>query len=165
MLSVASVSNNLSDPFWSTLQTISDLYRNQILIDEAPDFATVQLACMSLLVNPRVQAVFGCGDFNQRMTEWGTRSLDDLKAVFPDAEIREIGITYRQSRRLNEFSRAIVDAFGGTGTLATLPADIQFEGVNPALLEGCASQESLATWIAEIRKAISVDRRVRERRW
>jgi len=154
MLSLASVSNDLSDPFWSALQPISELYRNQILIDEAPDFATVQLACMSFLGNPRVRSVFGCGDFNQRMTEWGTRSLEELKAVFPDAEVREIGITYRQSRRLNEFSHAIVEAFGGTGTLATLPADIEFEGVSPALLEGSANQTSLATWIAERIKEI-----------
>jgi hypothetical protein len=148
MLSLTSVSNNLSDPFWSALQPISDLYRNQILIDEAPDFATVQLGCMSMLAHPRVRSVFGCGDFNQRMTEWGARSLEDLRVVFRDAEIRQITITYRQSRRLNEFSRAIVEAFGGTGPVAALPSDIEFEGVSPALLEGCPDQASLAAWVA-----------------
>jgi len=149
MLSLASVSNSLSDPFWSALQPINELYRNQVLIDEAADFATVQLGCMSMLANPRIRSVFACGDFNQRMTAWGARSLDDLRAVLPDVEIREITITYRQSRRLNELSRAIVEAFGGSGPVATVPTDMDFEGVSPALFEDCSNQASLVAWISE----------------
>ena len=72
--------------------------------------------------------MFACGDFNQRMTAWGARSLDDLRAVLPDAEVREITITYRQSRRLNELSRAIVEAFGGSGPVATVPTDVDLRG-------------------------------------
>jgi hypothetical protein len=149
MLSLASISNSLSDPFWSALQPINELYRNQVLIDEAADFATVQLGCMTMLANPRIRSVFACGDFNQRMTVWGVRSLDDLKAVLPDADVREITITYRQSRRLNELSRAIVEAFGGSGPVATVPTDIDFDGVSPVLLEGCSDQTSLVAWVAE----------------
>ncbi len=149
MLSQAAVSNSLSDPFWSALQPINELYRNQVLIDEAADFATVQLGCMSMLANPRIRSVFACGDFNQRMTVWGARSLDDLRTVLPDAEIREIAITYRQSRRLNEMARAIVEAYGGSGHVATVPTDIDFEGVSPVLFEGCSDQASLVAWVAE----------------
>lgn len=160
MLSLAGVSNSLSDPFWLALQPINELYRNQVLIDEAADFATVQLGCMSMLANPRIRSVFACGDFNQRMTAWGARSLDDLRAVLPDAEVREITITYRQSRRLNELSRAIVEAFGGTGPVATVPTDIDFEGVSPALFEGCSNQASLVAWVsARIRE---IERFVRQ---
>jgi GTPase SAR1 family protein len=149
LLSLGSVSSSLSDPFWSALQPINELFRNQILIDEATDFATVQLGCMSLLANPRIRSVFACGDFNQRMTVWGARSLDDLRAVIPDAEVREITITYRQSRRLNELARAIVEACGGSGHVASVPTDIDFEGVSPVLCEGCSNQATLIAWVAE----------------
>lgn len=149
MLSLGSVSNSLSDPFWSPLKPINELYRNQILIDEAADFATVQLGCMSMLANPRIRSVFACGDFNQRMTVWGARSLGDLRAVLPDAEVRKIAITYRQSRRLNELARAIVEAYGGTGDVARVPPDIDFEGVSPVLSENCADQALLVAWVSE----------------
>ncbi len=148
MLSLGSISSSLSDPFWSALRPINELYRNQILIDEATDFATVQLACMGMLANPRINSVFACGDFNQRITAWGTRSRSDLKTVFPNAEIREITTTYRQSRRLNELARAIVDSHSGTRHLTTLPEDIHFEGVSPALFEYCSDQSSLIAWIS-----------------
>jgi DNA helicase IV len=83
------------------------------------------------------------------MTVWGARSLDDLRAVIPDAEVREITITYRQSRRLNELARAIVEACGGSGHVASVPTDIDFEGVSPVLCEGCSNQATLIAWVAE----------------
>jgi hypothetical protein len=149
MLSLASVVNSVSDPFWSPLQPINDLYRHQILIDECADFASVQLGCIAALANPRLKSVFACGDFNQRITSWGIRSLDEVKMVLPDVDVRRITTTYRQSRRLNELARAIVEAFGGSGDVATLPADMDFEGESPALIEGCSEQASLVAWIAE----------------
>lgn len=149
MLSLTSVVNGVSDPFWSPLQPINDLYRHQILIDEAADFASVQLGCIAALANPRLKSVFACGDFNQRMTSWGIRSLDEVKIVFPDVDVRRITTTYRQSRRLNELARAIVEAFGGSGDVATVPTDMDFEGESPALIEGCSVQASLVAWIAE----------------
>jgi ribonucleoside-triphosphate reductase len=135
--------------FWSPLQPVNDLYKHQVLIDEAADFASVQLGCIAALANPRLKSVFACGDFNQRMTSWGIRSLDEVKMVFPDVDVRRITTTYRQSRRLNELARAIVEAFGGSGDVATLPEDMDFEGESPALIEGCPGQASLVAWIAE----------------
>jgi DNA helicase IV len=149
MLSLASVSNSVSDAFWSSLQPLNDLYRNQILIDEATDFSSVQLGCISALANPRIRCVFACGDFNQRMTPWGMRSLDEVKMVLPDVDVRRITTTYRQSRRLNELARTIVETLGGSGDVATVPADMDFEGERPALIEGCAERVSLVSWIAE----------------
>jgi hypothetical protein len=149
MLSLASVSNSVSDAFWSPLQPINDLYRNQILIDEAADFSSAQLGCISALANPRIRCIFACGDFNQRMTPWGIRSLDEVKMVLPDVDVRRITTTYRQSRRLNELARAIVETFGGSGDVATVPADMDFEGESPALLEGGAKRATLVSWIAE----------------
>ncbi len=150
LLSLSSVSNSVSSTrSWSPLQPINDLYRNQILIDEAADFASVQLACISALANPRIKSVFACGDFNQRITPWGTRSIDEVMMVLPDIDVRRVTTTYRQSRRLNELARAIVETFGGSSVVATVPADVDFEGESPALLEGCFEQAPLVAWIAD----------------
>jgi DNA helicase IV len=50
---------------------------------------------------------------------------------------------------LNELAQAIVEAFGTTEDAATVPADIDFEGERPALIEGCSGQVPLIAWIAE----------------
>jgi hypothetical protein len=76
------------------------------VVDEAPDFSLLQLACMAALAHPRIRSFFACGDFNQRLTTWGARSIEDLKWVFSDLDIREITISYRQTRQLNELARA-----------------------------------------------------------
>ena len=149
MLNLVSIWSNLADPFWSSLRPINDLYRNQILIDEATDFASAQLGCIAALANPRIRSVFACGDFNQRMTVWGTRSLEEVQTVLPDVEVRRITTTYRQSRSLNELARAIVEAFGGGGDVATLPADMDFDGESPALIENCSDRATLVAWIAD----------------
>jgi DNA helicase IV len=118
------------------------------LIDEAADFASVQLGCIANLANPRIKSVFACGDFNQRVTPWGIRSIDELKMIIADVDVRKITTTYRQSRHLNEFARAILEIFGGSGDVATVPADMDFDGERPALVERCSEQASLVSWIA-----------------
>jgi hypothetical protein len=149
MLSLTSISTSISDPFWTPLQPINELYRNQILIDEVTDFASIQLACIANLANPRIKSVFACGDFNQRITPWGIRSLDEVTAVLPDVDVHRVTTTYRQSRRLNELARAIVEIFGGSGEVATVPSDMDFEGEKPTLVEGISEQPSLVSWIGE----------------
>jgi DNA helicase IV len=149
MLSLTSISGNIADPFWASLQSVNDLFKNQVLIDEVADFASVQLGCMSALAHPRIRSVFACGDFNQRVTSWGTRSLDEVRMVIPDVDVRRITTTYRQSRRLNELAKAIVEAFGGSGDIAIVPADIDFDGVSPALIEKCSEQKQIVAWIAD----------------
>ena len=81
LLSSADVRENLQHPFWSVLRTIQDTYRNQIFADEATDFSPVQLSCMSALSHPATRSFFACGDFNQRLTEWGTRSRPEIAWV------------------------------------------------------------------------------------
>ena len=68
LLSSPTILQNIDTPAWSSLKPILDLYSNQILVDEAPDFSPVQLACMAALAHPRMRSFFACGDFNQRLT-------------------------------------------------------------------------------------------------
>ena len=148
LLNVASITRNIDTPAWSTLKPIRDLYKNQILLDEATDFSPVQIACMAALAHPRLLSFFACGDFNQRLTTWGSRSVDDIKWTFPKIEIKEIKVFYRQSRQLNEFSNALIRAVGGTDSGVTLPEHVNTEGVPPVLAEGMADHMKTVNWLA-----------------
>ena len=104
LISRLNVLRDINSPAWSSLQPILERYRNQVLVDEATDFSPIQLACMAALTHPRLRSFFACGDFNQRLTTWGARSADELKWVFADFDIKEITISYRQSKQLNELA-------------------------------------------------------------
>ncbi|MGF6296379.1 ATP-binding domain-containing protein [Paraburkholderia youngii] len=132
---------------WSSLQSFIGILNNQILVDEATDFSPVQLACMGALSHPRLRSFFACGDFNQRLTTWGARSRNELDWVFRDFEIREIDVSYRQTRQLNELARAIIYAAGGDDLQTRLPAYVDNTGVAPVLLED-ADEQSTVDWLS-----------------
>ena len=147
LLDSASTVAGIDEPAWSHLKTILALYRNQILVDEATDFSPLQLACMSALAHPRTRSFFACGDFNQRLTTWGARSSKDLKWACPDITIQEITVSYRQTKQLSELSRAIIQVSEGTAPAINLPANVDTDGVRPALLEE-SDAPGTANWLA-----------------
>jgi len=149
MISRPNVQRDIDSPAWSSLQPILGHYRNQILVDEATDFSPIQLASMAALAHPRLRSFFACGDFNQRLTTWGARSADDLKWVFADFDIKEITVSYRQSKQLNDLARAMIRAVGGTEQDASLPAHMDSVGVAPALLEHATNAEAIVGWLAD----------------
>ena len=143
------VSRRLEEPFWSSLKTIQSLYMHQVLVDEATDFSPIQLACMAELAHPDLRSFFACGDFNQRLTTWGSRTAEDVRWVFPDLEIREVSVSYRQSRQLNELARAIIHSVGGADQHMSLPPHVDSEGRQPALLENADGMTVIVDWLAE----------------
>ncbi len=138
---------NLDDNVPAILSDVASLFRNQILVDEATDFSPIQLACMAALVDPRTDSFFAIGDFNQRLTTWGTRTREELKWVLPDIDIREVDVVYRQSAKLNEFAARLAEVGRGTAT-PKLPEFVENEGVAPALGTGLANLKLLAEWMA-----------------
>lgn len=149
LLSRPNVQRDIDSPAWSSLQPILGHYCNQILVDEATDFSPIQLASMAALAHPRLRSFFACGDFNQRLTTWGARSVDDLKWIFADFDIKKITVSYRQSKQLNDLARAMIHAVGGTEQNASLPAHIDSMGVAPALLEYAINAETIVGWLAD----------------
>lgn len=149
LLSRPNVQRDIDSPAWSSLQPILGHYCNQILVDEATDFSPIQLASMAALTHPRLRSFFACGDFNQRLTTWGARSADDVKWVFADFDIKEITVSYRQSKQLNDLARAMIHAVGGTEQNASLPAHMDSMGVAPALLEQATNAETIVGWLAD----------------
>lgn len=149
LISRPNVQRDIDSPAWSSLQPILGHYRNQILVDEATDFSPIQLASMAALAHPRLRSFFACGDFNQRLTTWGARSVDDLKWVFADFDVKEITVSYRQSKQLNDLARAMIRAVGGTEQDVNLPAHMDSVGVDPALLEHAADADTIVWWLAD----------------
>ncbi|MBV5327606.1 MAG: ATP-binding domain-containing protein [Chlorobium sp.] len=149
LLEKQSVVRDIDSSFWSPLKRVYDLYKNQILVDEVTDFSPIQIACMSALAHPRIRSFFACGDFNQRLTTWGSHSIEDMKWVFPEIEIKEVTVSYRQSRQLNELARSIVLATCLEGYEVTLPKYVDNEGVAPALLEHASTSSAVSDWLAQ----------------
>ena len=134
------------NPARVTVERLQRLYRTQVLVDEATDFSPIQLACMATLARPGTRSFFACGDFNQRVTSWGTRSVEEMKWVVPDMDIRDIALGYRQSRQLHDFTCKIV---GSSGTAVVLPDYVDHEGVAPVLAENMPGSSTIAKWLAE----------------
>jgi hypothetical protein len=143
-----SVMADIESPAWSSLKPIVEQYRNQVLVDEATDFSPIQLGCMAALSQPLLRSFFACGDFHQRLTTWGTRDIKDWQWIFPDIELREVTVAYRQSRQLYDLARAMVGIMGGERAVAQLPERINNEAVAPALLEHASDRKAAVEWLS-----------------
>ncbi|WMT76305.1 ATP-binding domain-containing protein [Bradyrhizobium sp. Ash2021] len=148
MLSNRAVAAEVSGGQHAILQSVRDVLRNQIVVDEATDFSPLQLACMANLCDPQTRSFLACGDFNQRVTNWGSRSVDELKWVFADIDVRAINITYRHSRELNDFARKIA-LLSGPAPETQLPAHVINDGVPPVLAVGLNERHAICAWLAQ----------------
>ena len=149
------IKNNLSDGWLSSIKDIFSCYKAQVYVDEAPDFSLTQLLCMRLLTYPETDSFFACGDFNQRITENGIKSIDEFNKFSEQMKIPGRKITqqavlapYRQTDSLYKFSLAVLKAINGQHP-CDYPENSKISGgVSPVLgknLEGT----NLAKWIAE----------------
>jgi len=148
LLRRAQVRRDLEQPEWAALRGVQATARHQILVDEATDFSPVQLACMAALANPLGQSFFACGDFNQRLTTWGSRSLDEITWACPGLSHQTVTISYRQSSQLNELAKSIVRLSGGDDSAMALPDGVDNAGVAPVLVEQLPSTADTALWLA-----------------
>ncbi|MGO7078732.1 ATP-binding domain-containing protein [Rhizobium johnstonii] len=152
--------DTLENPAQRVLTRMSELYRTQVLVDEATDFSPIQLACMSMLTRPVSRSFFACGDFNQRVTAWGTRSLEQMKWVLPDIDNRSVSIAYRQSKKLHALARQLVALGGDSAAEVALSDFADNEGVSPVLGTGMSDLAETARWLAD--RIIEIEETVRE---
>ena len=139
---------NIDEPVYAVLKDFMGLVRNQIMVDEATDFPPIQLACMGALSSPGIESFFACGDFNQRITSWGSRSIDEMHWAFPRIEVRPIQVSYRHSRQLNQLATEIVRLCAGETVDVALPDDVDNEGVAPVLGIDLAQRDDIIDWLA-----------------
>lgn len=138
----------LADRRPPVLDNIARMRRNQVLVDEMTDFSPVQLACMAALTNTDTQSLFLSGDFNQRLTLWGSRSEEDLNWVVPRLGIEQISITYRQSRKLAEFARSLAKLQGSEVNDET-PDYSENLGYAPVVGRSLGTDLDRARWLTE----------------
>lgn len=84
-----------------------DNMRGVVAIDEATDFSIWELAAMSNLSHPLFNSVTLSGDLMQRLTQKGISSWSDYTSVYPNTEIRDLKIAYRQTARLLKIASEI----------------------------------------------------------
>jgi DNA polymerase III delta prime subunit len=142
------VRSAVDDQAWAALRELRDQMKMQVLVDEATDFSPLQLGCMHALAHPESRSFFGCGDFNQRLTPWGVKTLEDFEWACPGISSEGVMISYRQSAQLNEFARDLVAAFGGDASTVQLPQGVNSNAVAPVLAENVESEQEMARWVA-----------------
>ncbi len=153
------VAQRLEGGRFGALVAIRDLWRNQVVVDEATDFSPLQIACMLEMCDPAVGSFTACGDFNQRITNWGVRSEDAFRWAVPRLDVRRMDVTYRHSRQLVELAHAIA-ALNDVRSSAVLPADIATEGVSPVLAYGVSQADEIAWLAARIMEIERLTRRL-----
>jgi hypothetical protein len=134
---------------WTPLRPAQALYRNQILVDEATDFSPIQLAAMASMAHPAIRSFVACGDFNQRITLWGARSLAELKWAIPDITVHTMSAPYRQSDRLNELAKRLAALSSGSVPDTASAGYTDNEGLPPVAAKGMADPSKLIPWLAE----------------
>lgn len=160
LLNQSFVTRALDESRFNYLVIIADLFKNQVIVDEATDFSMLQLACMKSLTSIKTKSFFACGDFNQRITVTGIRSKQQLAWISPQITVKTIQLVYRQSRKLNEFAGELLRLQGGDLTaLGKVPEDSNHIGVNPILCEHMGDEDSVE-WVAK--RIVEIERAVKQ---
>lgn len=142
------------------LTTIASNFCNQVLVDEATDFSSLQLAAMYSLTSLNTRSFFACGDFNQRITGVGIRNKEQLQWAVKGLEVRRINTVYRQSSMLNNLAGELLQLTGGDqDAKAELPSFMTHENVTPILLEQVSDLGVVSSWLVEA--VIAIERQLK----
>lgn len=142
------VRRNIDLPAYAVLKDFQGVVRNQIMVDEATDFSPITLACMGALSNPAIQSFFACGDFNQRITSWGSRNADEMRWAFPKIDVKPIQVSYRHTRQLNRLASEIVRLCSGETVETVLPKNVENDGWAPVLGVDLTEWDETVSWLA-----------------
>lgn len=89
------------------LQAFKNNSKAVIAIDESTDFSLLELSCMSYLSHPKYNCVTLCGDIMQRVESKGITKWEDYTNIFPDVEIGNLEISYRQTENLLDIGKKL----------------------------------------------------------
>jgi len=144
------IQQKLDQSGYNQLNIINETFKNQVLVDEATDFSPIQLANMEALTTPSIGSFFACGDFNQRITEVGTKSANQLSWISQKLSTKSINIVYRQSELLNDFAKKLLTEMDGdTEYSGELPKNSNHKGVMPVMLENASDNLLVVSWLKD----------------
>ncbi len=89
------------------INTFKNNIKGVVAIDEATDFSIWELSAMTNLSHPLFDSVTLSGDLMQRLTERGISSWDDYVKIYPNTEIKNLKIAYRQTAKLLKIATEI----------------------------------------------------------
>lgn len=121
----------------------------QVYVDEATDFSPIQLACMLEISHPKLRSFSACGDFNQRLTHWGTKSSKEFSWAVQGIEIDTIGSLYRQSQQLVDLSSMLLTLMGNADLSACPASNVAHSGVSPVMLDQAVDKSVISQWLAQ----------------
>ena len=150
------VSYDIDQASIAFLKVIQATFRTQIVVDEVTDFSPIQLACMANLSDPAANSFFACGDFQQRITTWGTRSKDELNWVSPNISVQSINVSYRHSEQLNELAYQIALLSDRNSQKTGLPSEAANRGFAPVIGYNLEGTMRIAKWLAQRIREIEV---------
>lgn len=117
-------------------------------IDEATDFALIDLIAINSFAHPELSAVTLSGDLMQRMTPEGITSWEDFTKTVRNTEIKDLMVSYRQSPTLLSLAKAIYEK--STGKTAKYESYIARDIAEPKPLMLVSSDEDAKLeWIAD----------------
>lgn len=136
----------------SLVQSLVELRRNFISIDEASDFSLTQIGCISLLC--RLGNGVGLtlsGDIMQRMTRDGIEEWRELEKIGLYCKEYTLETPYRQTKRLYGFTRKVHDHFLDLeGRKRSLKKPSKPERSDPKILVySNSSHEEQVDWISD----------------
>jgi DNA helicase IV len=144
------IQQKLDQGGYNQLSLINETFKNQVLVDEATDFSPIQLANMEALTTLSIGSFFACGDFNQRITEIGTKSASQLAWISPKLLTESINIVYRQSELLNNFAKELLTEMDGDIEYSgELPKNSNHKGVMPVILENASDNPQIVSWLKD----------------
>jgi len=148
LIGLISRDSSLSTKFDSYKSRIGGFTYAQIYVDEATDFSPIQLACMFELSSTKLRSFFACGDFNQRLTESGTRSVKEFDWAVPRIRIDTIKSLYRQSQYLVDVSSTLLSLLKDADFTAIHTGDVQHPGVAPVMVDYSCDLSVTSQWVA-----------------
>ena len=149
IVGLISRNRSMSSRFDSYKQKIDGFTFAQVYVDEATDFSPIQLACMFELSSSKLRSFFACGDFNQRLTESGTRSAEEFAWAVPRIQMDSIRSLYRQSQHLVDVSSVLLSLMGNADFSAMQSDNAQHSGVSPVMVENASDLSITSRWVAE----------------
>lgn len=145
----ASRNRSASTRFDSYRKRIAEFTFAQVYVDEATDFSPIQLACMFELSSAKLRSFFASGDFNQRLTVSGTRSVEEFDWAVPKIQIEPIKSLYRQSQQLVDISSALLSLMANADLSAMHSDEAQHVGFPPVMIDYASDLSISSQWVAE----------------
>jgi len=148
------MSINENDPGWKFLSKYKSALRNQVLVDEASDFSTIQLAAMFEFSHPAIKSFCASGDYDQSLTLNGVRDFAEFKTALPSISEHRLSVGYRQSETLSQFIYKFGRENLNLSSSFEVPKAGQSKGVLPAMFEAKDDLSAQFDWVANRIKEI-----------